>query len=68
MSKIKTFLTDSQPGYVLNMFYKILVNLSLNVLIKIVLIEKKSVCLSKYCMNKYSFPTVNQPACFYTES
>ena len=30
MSKIKTLLADSQPGYVL----KILVNLSLNVLIK----------------------------------
>ena len=37
MSKIKTFLTDSQPGYVL----KILVNLSLNVLIGKVLMRKK---------------------------
>ena len=45
MSKIKTFLTDSQPGYVL----KILVNLSLNILIKKVLIKKKSACFVKYC-------------------
>ena len=36
MSKIKTFLTDSQPGYVL----KISVNLSLNVLIRKVLTKK----------------------------
>ena len=41
MSKIKTFLTDSQPGYVLSTYVlKILVNLSLNVLIKKVLIKK----------------------------
>ena len=34
MSKIKTFLTDSQAGYVLSMILKFGVNLSLNVLIK----------------------------------
>ena len=40
MSKIKTFLTDSQPGYVLTMFFKFWLNLSLNVLIKKVLTKK----------------------------
>ena len=39
MSKIKTFLTDSQPGYVL----KILVNPSVNVVIKKVSYKKKKV-------------------------
>ena len=39
MSKIKTFFTDSQPGCVL----KISVNLSLNVLIKNILMKKKRV-------------------------
>ena len=41
MSKIKTFLTDSQPGYVLSMIYKILVDLSQNVLIKRFLKKEK---------------------------
>ena len=58
MSKIKTFLTDSQLGYVLSMLLKIWVNLSLNVLIKKVLIKKEckqcsAVFFVKYkCKNK----------------
>ena len=43
MSKIKTFLTDSQPGYVLSMLLKFLFNLSLNVLIKKVLTKKECI-------------------------
>jgi len=34
MSKIKTFLTDRQSGYVLSLFLKIVVNFSLKVLIR----------------------------------
>ena len=44
LSKTKTFLTDSRPGYVLSMF--LTVNLSLNVLIKKVLIKKKCISYS----------------------
>ena len=43
MSKIKMFLTDSQPGYVLRMFLKMLVYLTLNVLIKKGSYKKRSV-------------------------
>lgn len=41
VTKIKTFLTDSQPGHVLSMLVKILVCLSLNVFIKKILIRKR---------------------------
>ena len=40
-NKLKLFLTDSQPGYVLSMFLKFLVNLSMNVPIKKVLWREK---------------------------
>ena len=42
MSKIKIFLTDSQPGLCSKNYLKIWVNFSLNVLIKKVLIHKKN--------------------------
>ena len=42
ISKIKIFLTDSQPWYVLNNYVlKILVNPSLNILIKNVILKKR---------------------------
>ena len=48
MSKIQTLLTDSQHGYALSTFSKILVKLSLNVLIKNVLIKKE--CIFRLCL------------------
>ena len=42
LSKIKTFLTVSQPGHVLSMLVTILLYLSLNVLIKKVLPRKRA--------------------------